>query len=291
MIKFSDLTEKKKKSQAEPKNQPTAISAPIRGANQDQSGINDKNDYTDYTISDGFIAGVSAHGGRSSQVAQRKGAMGKTLNAPASAVSLRAASVKTDIQLDKMDQKNDEQQVKNREQQIKNRKKMSEEFNNPSTAVVNKGISKPKTKIPNASTSPQPPVARPVMKESKTYMSFADFVEFSEQNIKEETIDEARGRPKKNPTEEDPGSEHPMMQMRKVISTRGQHVFTHISGEKHKIEPKIAHAVLAHHDNLKTSAEKQAYATRIHRSKASMNDALAGKAEPVKPKVTLAGKH
>jgi hypothetical protein len=106
-----------------------------------------------------------------------------------------------------------------------------------------------------------------------------------------EDINEARaGRPKKNATEDDPGSEHIMMQMRKVISLRGQHKVTHVSGEKSDVTPTQAHKAIAHHDNLKTSAEKDAYAKRLHRSSSSMNDTLAGKAETNKPKISLGGK-
>jgi hypothetical protein len=106
--------------------------------------------------------------------------------------------------------------------------------------------------------------------------------------IKEENITE--GRPKKNATEDDPGSEHVVMQLRKVISTRGQHKVKHVSGEKSDVSPAHAHKMLAHHDNLKTTAEKDTYAKRLHRSASSMKDAMAGKAEPTKSKVSLGGK-
>ena len=105
-----------------------------------------------------------------------------------------------------------------------------------------------------------------------------------------ETLEEGRGRPKKNATEDDPGSEHVVMQLRKVISTRGNHKVTHVSGEKSEVSPAHAHKMLAHHDNLKTSSEKDAYSKRLHRSASSMKDAMAGKAEPKKTKISLAGK-
>lgn len=109
--------------------------------------------------------------------------------------------------------------------------------------------------------------------------------------FKEAALAEARaGRPKKNATEEDPGSEHVVMQLRKVISTRGQHKVTHVSGEKSDVSPAHAHKMLAHHDNLKTSSEKDSYAKRLHRSPSSMKDAMAGKAETHKPKISLGGK-
>ena len=50
MINFKTwLEEKKKTKESLP---PTATSSPIRGANQDQSGYNDKGNVSDYTISD-----------------------------------------------------------------------------------------------------------------------------------------------------------------------------------------------------------------------------------------------
>ena len=54
MIRFCDWLKeekKKKKGKSEP-TPPTATSSPLRGANQDQSGFNSRNDVTDYTISD-----------------------------------------------------------------------------------------------------------------------------------------------------------------------------------------------------------------------------------------------
>lgn len=111
--------------------------------------------------------------------------------------------------------------------------------------------------------------------------------------MKEEVeLEEARrGRPKKNATDEDPGSEHIMMQMRKVISTRGMHPVQFNDGKKHQMNPSTAHRVLSHHDNLKTSQEKQDFAARVHRSKDSMHDALSGKPEEKKPKISLAGNY
>jgi len=105
-------------------------------------------------------------------------------------------------------------------------------------------------------------------------------------------VEEAkRGRPKMNASDEDPGSEHIMMQMRKVISTRGMHPVQFNDGKKHQMNPATAHRVLSHHDNLKTSQDKQEYAARVHRSKDSMNDALSGKPEEKKPKISLGGNY
>jgi hypothetical protein len=103
----------------------------------------------------------------------------------------------------------------------------------------------------------------------------------------EEKTDKADGAKLGRPSTQD---DHPIAQARKVISMRGQHKFTHKSGEKHMMDPKVAHQILHKHDNMKTSAEKDEFAHRVHHSKKSMEDALAGKPAEKKPKVSLAGK-
>jgi hypothetical protein len=108
---------------------------------------------------------------------------------------------------------------------------------------------------------------------------------------KEETeLDEARrGRPPKNKTDEDPGSDNIIMQLRKVISLRGQSPVTFVDGKKANISPATAHRLLAAYDNLRTSGEKHTFSQRIHRSADSMRDVIAGKKEIQKPKISLGG--
>ena len=185
----------------------TAVSAPLRGQNQDYRGTNDKNNTADYTISD-----------------EKK------------------VKLKEDAQSDQM-----RKQLQAKKDQIKKQ-------------VMQKRLQ---------------------LVQQKAQKELA--------SVKEESdLEEARGRKPKNPTAEDPGSDHVVMQLRKVISTRGQHKVTHVSGEKSHVEPAHAHKMLAHHDNLKTSAEKHAYAARLHKSAESMKN--AHKPEAHKPKVSLAGK-
>jgi hypothetical protein len=108
-------------------------------------------------------------------------------------------------------------------------------------------------------------------------------------------LDEAkRGRPKKNggssdSESEEGGDSHPIMQLRKVVSTRGQKHMTFKSGEKKEIHPTHAHKVMQMHDNAKTAEHKQEIADRAGKSHESFKDLVAGKpAEPKKPKITLA---
>lgn len=104
-----------------------------------------------------------------------------------------------------------------------------------------------------------------------------------------EHLDEARGRPKKDSASDSPDT-HPIQQARQVISTRGMHPFTFADGKKHQMNPMTAHRILAHHDNLHTPAEKEAFASRIHRSVDSLHSWLAGKPHDEElPKISLGG--
>jgi len=79
------------------------------------------------------------------------------------------------------------------------------------------------------------------------------------------------------------------MQLRKVITLRGQAPVTFVDGKKANISPATAHRLLAAYDNLRTSAEKHTFSQRIHKSADSMRDVIAGKKEVQKPKISLGG--
>jgi hypothetical protein len=103
-------------------------------------------------------------------------------------------------------------------------------------------------------------------------------------------LDEAkRGRPPKNKSESDPGSDNIIMQLRKVITLRGQNPVTFVDGRKAAVSPSTAHRLLTYYDNLRTTGEKHSFAARIHKSAESMRDVIAGKKEIVKPKISLGG--
>lgn len=79
------------------------------------------------------------------------------------------------------------------------------------------------------------------------------------------------------------------MQLRKVVSTRGQKHMTFKTGEKKEIHPTHAHKVMQMHDNSKTAEQKQEIADRAGKSHESFKDLVAGNpADPKKPKITLA---
>ena len=242
MKNFTQWLDEKKTREPMPT---TSVSSPLRGYNQDYSGVNTKNSNADYTISDETVAATNP-ATRTTPVNMKKTGSAGTSNSPSNSQSMQSSADARRIQLDKLGQQQQELQKKKQEQDQKTREKQQQ-------------INQKKSEA---------------QKQQKP--------------ANEEVITE--GRPKNNATEDDPGSEHVMMQMRKVISTRGLHKVKHVSGEKSDVHPQTAHKILHHHDNLKTTGEKQSYAARIHKSKSSMSDALSGKPEHVQPKVSLAGK-
>ena len=130
-------------------------------------------------------------------------------------------------------------------------------------------------------------------KTSKPARALIKLAKSNPKNVKEnEELDEARrGRPPKNKTAEDPGSDNIIMQLRKVITLRGQAPVTFVDGKKANLSPATAHRLLAMYDNLKTSTEKHSFSQRIHKSSDSMRDVIAGKKEIAKPKISLGGSY
>jgi hypothetical protein len=285
MKNFTQWLQEKKTRESMPS---TVVSSPLRGANQDYSGVNTKNDNADYTISDSVhnmlkqpewektsaanrkanakhlvkVTSKGTHGSGSTPVAEV--VAGTNLATRTTPVNMKTSGHSggsntppnahsmqhaADIRRIQLDK------VAQQQQELQKKKQEQDQADREKQQQIDQ---------------------RKIETQNK------------KQNANEEVINE--GRPKKNATEDDPGSEHIMMQMRKVISTRGQHQVKHVNGEKSKVEPVTAHKILAHHDNLKTSAEKQAYAARIHKSQSSMHDAIAGKPEQKQPRVSLAGK-
>jgi hypothetical protein len=102
--------------------------------------------------------------------------------------------------------------------------------------------------------------------------------------MKEDAIDEARGRHKKvKPGEEvadnegdDTGSI--VMKLRKASSIGKPVQFK--DNSTHEISKSDARKALAKHDALRTSIEKEKLADRMHASHASFKDVLSGKGEP-----------
>lgn len=296
MNKFRDFSEAKKKTK-EP-NAPTPTSSPTRGANQDYTGVGVKHDVADYTISDEKVPDSWEDNTPGQRIAtvkklikqdERHGAvhmphnkikeetidevvagvgstritpvnMGhqtgkeKNKNAPSNVYKMQAAADQRAKQLDQAAQKAKEQQTKDREQQQADREKSA--------------------------------MQRQKQSEKKPFASFKEHVELDEAQIGAGR----RGRPKKNTSDEDPGSDNIITQLRKVISLRGQEPVKFVNGQKVRLSPGTAHTLLARYDNLRTTGEKHAMSIRMHKSPESLRDVLMGKAEPKKPKISLAGK-
>jgi hypothetical protein len=398
MVKTVETKGKKKKG--EKMSLPdTATSAPLRGANQDYSGVNDSNDVADYTISDGFISGVGSI--RATPIQMNSTPRGKReKNAPRNIGAMQRASDKRRMQLDRIAQKRSTAQKVAKEKMIKKRqaaaesvnmlsgmvaktttdkdKKMKnfklfrEEHNPVEDYILEAGLdeaiklnSKVKIHAPGKSYHGEVGYVGEIRhglhkdapktftvdygdrksiqlgKENirmhkeeveldevskKTLGSYvkkaADDLAFkaydagsasdrdkgktnyskavkrlrgikkaSDKLTKEEVeLDEARrGRPRKGEGE-DQESSNIIMQLRKVISLRGQAPVRFMDGKQSMMSPATAHRLLYMYDNLKTSGEKHSFAERIHKSADSLRDVLAGKKEVVKPKITLAGK-
>lgn len=301
---------KKKKSQSEPKNQTTSTSSPLRGANQDYSGVNTKNDNADYTISDDThvmppqpewektssstrkshvkhlvkVTSKGTHGKGSTPVAEAVAGVSSVRNtpvnmkttshtgstsAPPAAKSMQSAADARRIQLDNAAQQQKEQWKKEAEQQKKKREAEAK---------------KRQAEAQRAQMKSAPKHDLNQMKEG-TMKGFSQFAV---------ELDEAkRGRPRKDGSSasdtEDTGNQHLIMQMRKHISTRGQQKVTFKDGKSHDVGVQTAHKVIQHHDNLPKPADKEAFVAHASKSKEHMHAALAGKKEPVKPKVSLGG--
>jgi len=302
MRSFNQWIEEKKKQDKE-SSPPTATSSPLRGANQDQSGFSPKNNVADYTISDSKkwakeeVEQVDEISTELVGKVNKARAFGKPSKTPAAAKTLSNAVKKAWLKSNVGKIKEEVEQVDEvisgvgAVRSTPGNMKGSAHTGTTNAPVSGKNLQAASDrrrieldKLAQKQREDQENVRKEAEKQREKDKALRDRIN----KIKEEYINE--GRPKKNKTEEDPGSEHVIMQLRKVITTRGMHKVKHVSGETSKVDPAHAHTMLAHHDNLKTAADKQAYATRLHKSASSMKDALSGKPEHKQPKVSLAGK-
>ena len=120
MNSFKSWLEERKKSETVPA-QTTIVSSPLRGPNQDYSGVNVKNDSAAYTISDGVIAGVGAV--RNTPITMSTTTKHKSKNAPRSTGAMQRAADLRRIKLDRLAQRQTENQKKERFRQVKQRQK------------------------------------------------------------------------------------------------------------------------------------------------------------------------
>ena len=297
MIKFSQfVVEKKKETKDSIATTPT--SSPLRGQNQDQSGYSPSNSTADYTISDskktkikeGLVAGVGAV--RQTPVTMKSAGSSHMKGGS----HLQHDADRRRVQLDTFAQKRRDEQERERERQQKEREKEAAARRKEAERALKPGSVKEEVELDEKLTDAakeniRMAISDKMKKTSKPARALIKLAKSNPKNVKEnEELDEARrGRPPKNKTAEDPGSDNIIMQLRKVISLRGQNPVTFVDGKKANLSPSTAHRLLAMYDNLKTSAEKHTFSQRIHRSSDSMRDVIAGKKEIAKPKISLGG--
>ena len=234
---------------------PTIVSAPIRGANQDQSGFGTKGSTADYTISDEKKKEEPPFDG------PYKKSDGKT---PARS-HLKSLVKKAQTGLPTKEETELDEVIK-----IGTKVKMhapGKDYHDQVGHVgeIKHGLFKGAEKSYTVDYGDE-------RKKS---------VQLDKANVKmhkEETdLDEAkRGRPKNNPEpgEDEDEHEHVIMQLRKVVSTHGALPVKHLDGMSTKISPQLAQHALNKHNVMKTAAEKQDYEQKLHKSHDSMKSAL-----------------
>jgi hypothetical protein len=245
------LVEAKKTLKKEDQVYPVKAGADIvKDKNASQTGFNDKDDVADRT--EGFMSPKSNSNSKPNASTHSKAA-----NAPANASSSQnaanaavAKNMAASIAAKKQQEKQAEDQKKIAQKNAEAAK--AKAIKNTSASQTATTVSKP-TKAP----------------------------------VQEELVSE--GRPRKDSNPDEGPSKHPINQLRLVLNTRGMHHFEHKNGKKSAISPPTAHKLLSKHDNMKTPAEKDEYAQRIHHSPESLRDVIHGKAAEHKPKISLGG--
>jgi hypothetical protein len=243
----------------------TVVSSPIKGANQDQSGNDTKRDTADYSISDSKKCSKCGKSPCQCDTVKESAVSGvgntriKPVNMAQSTGGSKAANAPSNAASLQNAANHRVAQLDAAAQKEKNDQEKERERQQKEREQQQKA---------NQAKAVKPAAAH-----------------------EEVEIDEGRGRPKKNPTSEDPGSDNIIDQLRRVITLRGQKPVKFVDGKQSSMSPGTAHRLLAMYDNLRTSGEKHQFTMRIHKSADSMRDVLAGKKEVEKPKVSLAGGH
>jgi len=297
MKNLTQWIDEKKKSSRQPM-ATTPTSAPLRGQNQDQSGTNVKNNTADYTISDEKINELSPElVGRVNKARtvdnkpSKTDTAKKTLSTAVNKawIKSKAGTIKemiagvgaVRIKPVNMGQNTGGQKS---EPNAPSNVNQLQSAANSRVAALDQAAQKQKDQqekdkqdqikqrqaAANKAKANKPPVPKPT---------------------NEEYLDEApRGRPPKNASSEDPGSDNIIVQLRKVITLRGQAPIKFVDGKTSVMNPGTAHRLLSMYDNLRTSGEKHSFSMRIHKSAESLRDVLMGRKEVHKPKISLGGK-
>lgn len=268
---------------------PTIVSSPLRGANQDQSGFTPNHDTTDYTISDGVsIAGVGPVA-QTPHTMRQKSHTGYTKNAPKlTPADLSKSASYGRMQLDKFARAQTKYQKDQKQKEITRRnteaQKREKERETNMPKYVKEIVEQYVTKL----TWTDQPVAEATKEVSVPTEVQQPISAISVEAKPVADLDEAkRGRPRKNATEEEPEHEHIIMQLRKVVSLRGNYPVTFADGKKSMLSQQSAQRLLNRHNDLKTSIDKDEFAKHIAKSANHLRDTLQGKPIPKEKKQFL----
>lgn len=285
MKNFTQWIEEAKKKGTKDSSPPTATSSPVRGQNQDQSGYNGKNSVADYTISDEKINELSPE--LVGKVNKARAVGGKPSKTVAASMTLSNAVRKAFLKTRKVEEAAMVSTAGATRSAPTNMKTTGKSPASMQKAADARRMQQDRMAQQQKDEQQKDREREQAQRQAQSVARSNDKMRAKTNNMS----DMSEGRKSTQPaSDENPGSEHVIMQLRKVVSSRGIHPVTHVSGEKSEVNVKDAHKALAHHDNLKTSAEKDSYAKRLHHSASSMKDTMAGKAEKPKPKISLAGK-
>ena len=234
---------------------PTIVSAPIRGANQDQSGFGTKNSTADYTISDE----------KKKEEPPFDGPYKKSDEKTPTRSHLKSLVRKAQTGLPTKEETELDEVIK-----IGTKVKMhapGKDYHDQVGHVgeIKHGLFKGAEKSYTVDYGDE---------RKKSVMLGKANVKMHKEETK---LDEAkRGRPKNNPEpgEDEDEHEHVIMQLRKVVSTHGALQVKHLDGKSTKMTPQLAQHALNKHNVMKTAAEKQDYEQKLHKSHDSMKSAL-----------------
>jgi hypothetical protein len=261
---------------------PTIVSAPIRGANQDQSGENTKSTSTDYTISDSkkmkkeeleldedkiYFKHTSGVKGEIEKLGRNYVTKIKGAIPGYGHISQKHHNTRIDAEnhMKKIGFHKEELELDEDKIYFKHTSGVKGEIEKLGRNYV--------TKIKGAI----PGYGHISQKHHNTRIDAENHMKKIGFHKEELELDEAkRGRPKKNPTPDDEQEEHEhvIMQLRKVVSTHGALSVKHLDGKSTKITPQLAQHALNKHSAMKTAAEKQDFESKMHKSHDSMKSAL-----------------
>ena len=223
---------------------PTIVSAPIRGANQDQSGFGVKKNTADYTISDEKKVRKEEVEELDESTLKDK-ITDKDGNSYELHLNVKGVSGHKDDHVIVQTHKNGKAIRKS-------------DFGMLRSGGGNRYVSKDKSYI------------------MKKFNSLKEDIELSTEKLE---LEEGRGRPKKSggETEGDDTHKHPIQQLTKIshaIEGSEPH-FEHKDGAKTKVGKHLAKHVMAVYGSMRTSQEKDDFANKLHASKDSMKSAVS----------------